>query len=80
MEVSAIADWIRDDIRRRRQRWYRERRAEAFATKLQYVLENASREGYLDVIKEVYNLGYADAETKKSYRLDPKFRQVNSKV
>ena len=37
----------------------------------------ARRIRYLDVIEEVYNLGYADAETKKSHRLDGKFRQVN---
>ena len=78
--MSALAEWISDDIRRRRERWYRERQAEAFATKLQLVLEKASREGYLDVIQEVYDLGYADAETKKSHRLDGKVSQGNRSV
>ena len=78
--MSALGDWIREDIIKRRERWYRERRAEAFATKFQSVLERASREGYLDVIQEAYNLGYADAETKKSHRLDGKVSQGSRRV
>ncbi len=58
--MSALGDWIRDDIRRRQERWHREIRAEAFATNLQRVLEKTSCEGYLAVIQEAYNLGCVD--------------------
>lgn len=78
--MSALGDWIREDIKRSRERWYRERRAEAFATKLQGVPERASRDGYLDVVQEAYNLGYVDAKTKKSHRLDGKVSQGSRKV
>ena len=70
--MSAVAEWIRDATRRSQERWYRERRSIRFATKFPSVLEEASREGYLDIIREVYNLGYADAETKKPHRMDGK--------
>ena len=73
--MSALGDWIREATQRSQERWYRERRAEAFATRFQSILEQASREGYLDVVEEVYNLGYVDAETKKSHRLDGKVSQ-----
>ena len=55
--MSAIAEWIREATRRSRGRWYREHRAEVFATRFSRVLEEGPEKGYLGLIRELYNLG-----------------------
>ena len=67
--MSAMANRIRLAIQRRRERWRREDRAREFARDLPKVYEQAFHDGYLAVVAEIYNLGFADAEGKKPYRL-----------
>ena len=54
----AVADFIYEASAR----WKREDRARAY--------DKAVREGYAEVLNEAYNLGFADAEAKKPYRLE----------
>ena len=75
--MSAIADSIRQATQRSQERWYRERQAEAFATRTPSILEEASRGEYLSAVQEMYNLGYTDADAKEPHRLDGLLRQVS---
>ena len=64
-----IGDWIREATQGHRERWWREDRARKFARDFPRVYERAFQDGYLAVVAEVYNLGFADAEANKPYRL-----------
>ena len=76
LETMLIADWIRDATEKRRERWRREDRARKFARDFPSVYEQGFQDGYLAVVAEVYNLGFADAEANNPYRL-PDIQSTN---